>query len=121
MSPSYIEQLAKRIRRHVPSDVMPQGDLDALFLSYAALALAKGRDVSRQDVHNSWAAWMASQHPSHESIKPFDELDEETRQEDDPYVAAIRRALEETADATASQRARAGRDSDACKETRSHN
>lgn len=96
MSSSYIEGLASAIRSHVPQDRVPEGDVDGLFLIYAALGLAKGKDVNRRDVHNAWAAWMASEHPSHESIKPFEELDEETKREDDPYVSAIRTAVAES-------------------------
>ena len=94
MTSTYIERLAKSIKSRVPPELVPeQGDVDSLFLIYAALGLAKGADVDRRDVHNAWAAWMAAAHPEHKSIKPYDELALETKQEDDPFVAAIRAAV----------------------------
>jgi len=90
---TYIEQLAHQIRSSIPEDLVPDDDADRLFLIYAALALAKGEDVTRRDVHNAWAAWMAARQPSHESIRPFDQLDEATKNEDDPFVTAIRRSV----------------------------
>jgi hypothetical protein len=89
---TYIERLATEIRSSVPDELVPEVDADRLFLIYAALALAKGEEVTRRDVHNAWAAWMAARKPSHESIRPFDELDEATKEEDDPFVVAIRRS-----------------------------
>jgi hypothetical protein len=93
---TYIEDLAARIRSFVPPQLLPDDDVDSLFLIYAALGLAKGEAVTRRDVHNAWAAWMAARKPSHESIRPFDDLDQATRAEDDPFVSAIRRAVRET-------------------------
>jgi hypothetical protein len=92
---TYIEKLADAIRAAVPEASMPDGDVEGLFLIYAALALAKGSTVDRRDVHNAWAAWMAAREPTHESIKPFDELDGDAKQEDDPFVLAIRRAVQD--------------------------
>jgi hypothetical protein len=91
MSQSYIRRLADDIRARVPGDVIPN-DADGLFLIYAALALAKGERVNGRDVHNAWAAWMASRDPSHDSIKPYDELPADVRREDGPFVLAIRGA-----------------------------
>jgi hypothetical protein len=89
---NYIDRIAKEIRSAVPdgSD-LPAGDLDALFRLYALLLLVKRSDVSAEDVHNAWAVWMSSNDPSHESIKPFYELDHGTRHEDDLYVSAIKK------------------------------
>ena len=96
MKDTYIERLAASIRQHVAPELLPDDpDADTLFLFYAALGLAKGQNVDRQDVHNTWAAWMASRKPSHESIKPYSELTEGTKREDDPYVSAIHAALAE--------------------------
>jgi hypothetical protein len=93
---TYIEHLGQRIRASVPADLVPDEDTDALFLIYAAVALIKGQATTRRDVHNAWAAWMAMRDPSHESIRPFDDLDSDTQGEDDPFVAAIRRVAAET-------------------------
>jgi hypothetical protein len=92
---SYLDDVAARIRRHVPADVLPVGDLDALFRLYAVLALAKGEAVTAEDVHNAWAAWMQRSDTGHASIRPFAELDHATRAADDPYVDAIRAAARE--------------------------
>lgn len=92
MSGSYIKMLADEIRGRVPAELMPD-DADALFLIYAALGLAKGKRVDGRDVHNAWAAWMAARDPTHESIKPYDELDPKVRDEDGPFVRAIRDAM----------------------------
>jgi hypothetical protein len=90
---TYIEQLAEEIKSRVPSELLPDGDSRALFLIYAALGLSKGESVSRRDVHNAWAAWMALSNPSHESIRPFDQLDAATKREDEAFVVAIREAV----------------------------
>jgi hypothetical protein len=93
MSPdNYIEELAREIRAAVPAEAMPTGDTEPLFLMYAVLALARGVRVSRKDVHNAWAAWMTLKDPSHEALRPYEDLDEATQAEDDPFVFAIRRA-----------------------------
>jgi hypothetical protein len=59
---------------------------------YALLALAKGAEVSAEDVHNAWVAWMQEQDPDHRSLKPFQELDPDTQAADEPFVIAIRAA-----------------------------
>ena len=76
----------------MPTSVRPEHDSNSqsLFLSYAALALAKGEAVTPRDVHNTWAAWMASIDPTHEAIVPFEQLDRQTQADDDPFVRAIR-------------------------------
>jgi hypothetical protein len=91
MKRSYVQELADDIRARVPEDVIPD-NTNALFLIYAALALAKGESVDGRDVHNAWAAWMASRDPFHDSIKPYDELPADVRNEDGPFVVAIRGA-----------------------------
>lgn len=89
---SYLDDVARTIRVHVPDDVLPSGDLDSLFRLYALLALVKGEEVTAEDVHNAWAAWMQAAEPGHDSLRPFDELDGSTQAADDPYVDAIRNA-----------------------------
>jgi hypothetical protein len=99
---SYLDDVATAIRGHVPADALPSGDLDALFRLYAVLALAKGDAVSAEDVHNAWAAWMQGGDADHDSLRPFEDLEAETRAADDPYVEAIRAAARELASARAS-------------------
>ncbi len=88
---NYIVDMAQRIRRELSPELIPEGDTDSLFLIYAVLALALGAKVTARDVHDAWAAWMSQQNPAHESIRPFDELDEETQAQDEPFAEAIRR------------------------------
>lgn len=88
---SYVEDLATEIRTEVPAEALPSEDTHELFLLYAVLLLAKGEQVTREDVHNAWAAWMVMRGDHHESIRPFLELSAETQAEDSPFVLAIRR------------------------------
>jgi hypothetical protein len=62
----------------------------ALFRLYALLALAKGVEVTAEDVHNAWAVWMSGENPGHQSLRRFTDLDAETRASDEPFVEAIR-------------------------------
>ena len=89
---TYLDLAAEDIRRRVPEKVLPEGDTELLFRLYAVLLLAKGADVTTADVHNAWSAWMQTSHPDHQSLRPFEELDIETRAADEPYVEAIRAA-----------------------------
>ncbi len=88
---NYISDIAEQIQREVPQEVLPEGDTDLLFLMYAVLALTVGEDVRAEDVHDTWSAWMSYRDPSHESIKPFSQLDPETRKTDQPFVDAIKK------------------------------
>jgi hypothetical protein len=56
------------------------------------LALTRGEHVTRRDVHDAWAAWMTLTDPEHVSIKPYEDIPDDVRREDDPFVSAIRRA-----------------------------
>lgn len=86
----YLATLANEIRMRVPSDDLPDEDTRGLFLGYAVLLLAKGDDVTASDVHNAWVAWMAGREPNHEALVPFEQLDAEAAEMDDPFVEAIR-------------------------------
>ena len=88
---SYLDDVASEIRGEVPPDLRGE-DTEGLFRLYAVLALAKGGAVTARDVHNAWVAWMQERDPDHKSIRPFTELDRDTRRADDPFVVAIRRA-----------------------------
>lgn len=87
---SYLDDIGRQIRQWVPPEFMPQEDTEPLFRLYAVLVLAKGPNVTLADVHNAWAAWMQERDPTHRSIKPFDELADETQASDEPFLAAIR-------------------------------
>lgn len=86
----YLNDIARAIRDEVPEDELPEGTTLALFRLYAVLLLAKGADITGEDVHNAWVAWMASQDADHDALMPFSELDAETQAQDSPFVAAIR-------------------------------
>jgi hypothetical protein len=88
---NYISDIAQKIRREVPQEVLPEGDTDLLFLMYAVLALTVREDVRAEDVHDAWSAWMTYRDPSHESIKPFAQLSLKTKKTDQPFVYAIRK------------------------------
>ena len=87
---TYLEEIAAAIRRAVPSDALPNEDTASLFRIYAVLLLAKGQNVSREDVHNAWVAWTVSKGENHESLVPYSELSSDTQSEDSPFVLAIR-------------------------------
>lgn len=89
---AYLERDAELIRRCLPEGAEAPEDSDDLFLMYAVLLRAKGADVHASDVHDAWSAWMLRVDPGHESIRPFRELDVETRGEDGPFLVAIRTA-----------------------------
>jgi hypothetical protein len=88
---NYIDSVASKIRAEVGESSVPSGDAEPLFRTYAVLALAKGSNVNCEDVHNAWVAWVSAANPGHESAVPYSELDRRTREQDEPFVAAIRR------------------------------
>ena len=101
---TYLNAIAAQIEQRVPHDLLPEGDAGLLFRLYAVLALAKGADVEAVDVHNAWAAWMQERDPSHESIRPFEELSPLTQAADYPFVEAIRAVASERARMTGEPR-----------------
>jgi hypothetical protein len=91
---NYIQELAMAIRSEVAPSALPCGDSSNLFLMYAVLLLARGENVSREDVHNAWVAWMVSRREEQVSMVPFDHLPSAKQAEDSPFVAAIRTVAE---------------------------
>lgn len=89
---NYLEVIAAQIRAAVPADVDIPGDSGALFLMYAVLMRAKGTAVQAVDVHDAWVVWMTQINPNHHALRPFEQLDAETRAYDEPFVVAIRKA-----------------------------
>jgi len=86
---NYLTAAAQEIRREVPDYVLPKANTDLLFLMYAVLMFAKGEQVSREDVHNAWTAWMLARGKDRPSMVEFDQLSPETQAEDQPFVDAI--------------------------------
>lgn len=87
---TYLDALAEEIRWAVPLDALPDEDTSSLFRIYAVLLLAKGEEVTREDVHNAWVAWMLERGEAHESMVPFADLSAETKAEDSPFMIAVR-------------------------------
>ncbi|HVA18942.1 MAG TPA: hypothetical protein VMU55_02065 [Solirubrobacteraceae bacterium] len=79
-----------RRRCAVPPNALPDEDTSSLFRIYAVLLLAKGQQVTREDVHNAWVAWMLERGETHESTVPFAELSAQTQAEDSPFMLAVR-------------------------------
>jgi hypothetical protein len=89
VSANYLDALAERIRSEVPASDLPDEDTDSLFRLYAVLLLAKGQEVTCDDVHNAWVAWMLDRRRDHDALVPFAELPVEVADSDAPFVAAI--------------------------------
>jgi hypothetical protein len=86
----YITDLARAICDRVPSDKRPDTGEDLqLFRIYAVLARVKGADVTAENVHDAWCAWMGDREPDHPSLVPYGQLDGEQQQQDEPFVQAI--------------------------------
>jgi len=91
----YLNDIAAAIRAQVPDEQVPPGDADELFLMYAVLLRAKGTSVTHSDIHDAWSAWMAADNSDHESLIPYDDLDESVREQDRVFATAVRRTAEE--------------------------
>jgi hypothetical protein len=89
MDVNYIDSLAMRIEQALPEQLRPKQDALSLYRLYALLTLVKGRDVTLENVHDAWSSWQSASDPDHDAIRPFAELDEETREKDRPYMVAI--------------------------------
>jgi hypothetical protein len=92
---TYIDELARAIRSKVDPAILPKSDTNRLFRVYAVLALAKGAEVTPEDVHDAWAAWECDRKPQSPSIVPFDRLAPEVQCMDEPFVEAIRQVARE--------------------------
>jgi hypothetical protein len=89
---TYLDTDADLIRSCLPEGTNVPDGSDALFVLYAVLMRAKGPDTQPSDVHDAWSAWMARVNPTHDSIRPYEELDPSVRDEDVPFLMAIRLA-----------------------------
>ena len=88
----YLSEDAELIRSMLDKAVGVPGDSELLFLLYAVLMRAKGVDTTAADVHDAWVAWMQLSDPAHPALVPYDVLDPEIKEQDAPFVQAIRRA-----------------------------
>lgn len=87
----YLDEIASKIRSYLPQDRLPEGNSDELFLLYAVLARSKGKAVTCSEVHDAWAAWMASRNSDHASLVEYDQLSDDVKREDTLFVEAIRK------------------------------
>ncbi|MDP9410044.1 MAG: hypothetical protein M3P70_05980 [Actinomycetota bacterium] len=92
---NYLDKIAAEIQRTAhPSSTPPDEDLP-LYRLYAILLLAKGQDVTLEDVHNAWVAWASDHHPESRHLIPFKELSLPIQRKDQKYVEAIREVAEQ--------------------------
>lgn len=89
---TYVVDAIEALLARWPDEDVPDED-DPLVRLYALLVLANGTETTLEDVHDAWALWEDGEgEPDHESLIPFDELDEETQELDRPYMEAIHQA-----------------------------
>lgn len=86
---SYLRTIASLIAQEV-GEPRPDSSRSQLFLLYAVLALVRGEDADRRDVHEAWVAWMELLGEDNPSMVPFDDLSPDVQAEDEPFVRAIR-------------------------------
>src|SRR5215210_6190825 len=86
---NYLDKLAAEIQRTADPDSTPPDEDLPLYRLYAVLLLAKGEDVTTEDVHNAWAAWASDHDPESRHLKPFKELSLAVQRKDEKYVGAI--------------------------------
>jgi hypothetical protein len=91
---TYLDADADLIRNYLPEGTDVPEDSDYLFVLYAVLLRAKGPDTQASDVHDAWSAWMARTDPTHDSIRPYEDLPTSLRDEDAPFLTAIRQAAQ---------------------------
>ncbi len=87
---NYLDLLAAEIQRIADPDAVPPDDDLPLYRLYAVLLLAKGQEVTEEDVHNAWVAWASDHDPESEHLKPFKELSLGVQRRDQPFADAIR-------------------------------
>ncbi len=92
---NYIENIAQQIRIKVhPNEAIVKDKMSDLYYAYAVLALAKGKSVTDEDIHNAWAAWSAEHNPKNQSLVPFSDLSAEIQSYDSKYTAAVHEVAE---------------------------
>ena len=91
---NYLDKLAAEIQRTADPEAMPPDEDLPLYRQYAVLLLAKGQDVTAEDVHNAWVAWASEYDPGSRDLLPFKELSLSVQRKDDMYVDAIHQVAE---------------------------
>jgi hypothetical protein len=88
---NYLELIGAEIQREADPESTPPDEDMPLYRLYALLLLAKGNEVTDEDVHNAWVVWATEHQPESDKIMPFKELSLRSQRKDDPYTEAIRR------------------------------
>ncbi len=91
---NYLDKIATEIQRAADPHALPPDQDLPLYRLYAVLLLAKGKDVTAEDVHNAWAAWASDREPESRDLLPFKELSLRDQRRDQPYVDAIHQVAE---------------------------
>jgi hypothetical protein len=86
---SYLDKIAAEIQHMAEPGIVPSGRDLSLYRIYAVLLLAKGHQVTLEDVHNAWAAWASESETESRNLVPFKELSAHTQTKDEPYMNAI--------------------------------
>jgi hypothetical protein len=98
---TYIDEIAQAVHALIDPAILPKSDVPRLMRIYAVLMLAKGTDVTIEDVHDAWAAWECDRKPESASIVPFDQLTPRVQAMDEPFVQAIHQVARERSAARA--------------------
>src|SRR5437588_7846712 len=91
----YLDNIAAKIREHIPNERMPSGDVEELLRIYAVLLRAKGATVTYGDIHDAWAAWMVQQDQTHAALVAYEDLPADVQKEDRVFTKAVRSAAKE--------------------------
>lgn len=86
---NYLDKIAAEIQRTVDADATPPDEDLSLYRLYSVLLLAKGQEVTAEDVHNAWIAWASDHDPESRHLLPFKELSLSVQRKDDQFVDAI--------------------------------
>jgi hypothetical protein len=86
---NYLDKIGTEIQRIADPEARPPDEDLPLYRLYAVLLLAKGEDVTADDVHNAWAAWASDHDPDNRNLLPFKELSLRVQRKDQIYVDAI--------------------------------
>lgn len=95
MTNSYIDKIAAEIRRTADPKAAQAGEDLPLYRLYAVLLLAKGPNVTAEDVHNAWAAWASEHEPESWNLLPFKELSLQVQSKDQLYADAIHQVADD--------------------------
>src|SRR5215216_2456397 len=90
----YVDKSAAEIRRTADPDAALSDEDLPLYRIYTVLLLAKGQNVTAEDVHNAWAAWASEHEPESRNLLPFKELSLRVQRKDKLFVDAIHQVAE---------------------------